>query len=232
MKKTLIIVAVLAMVFAGCREDGSTTGSLNGHGWVDLGLPSKTLWATTNIGAETPDAYGSYFAWGETVSQADNAYNWESYKYCNGDHDKITKYCNDPEYGDNGYTDALVVLSPEDDAATVNWGAGWHTPTEAEIQELYNNTTVSWTTRNDVNGRVFTASNGNSIFLPAAGFRHSGELSNVGNRGFYWSSSLCSNNLSKPSNAWLLDFNSEKNDMLNESRRYGFTVRPVCSAQK
>ena len=149
-------------------------GSGGDHGYVDLGLPSGLLWATCNVGAETAEEYGDYFAWGET--QPKDYYYWSTYQYCNGSSSTLTKYCNNSSNGYNGYTDNLTTLLPEDDAATANWGSDWRMPTNEEWQELYNNTTVTWTTRNGVDGRLFTASNGNSLFLPAAGFRN-GSLS-------------------------------------------------------
>ena len=135
----------------------------------------------------TPEGYGDYFAWGET--QPKDYYDWSTYRWCNGDYDQLTKYCTISGYGYNGFTDNLTTLLPEDDAATASWGDGWRMPTQAERQELSNNTTKAWTTQNGVNGRLFTASNGNSLFLPAAGCRWVGELYNAGGDGGYWSGS-------------------------------------------
>jgi hypothetical protein len=114
-------------------------------------------------------------------------------------------------------------LEPSDDAATANWGNDWRMPTKEEWQELYNNTTVTWTQQGGVNGRLFTAANGNSLFLPAAGYRWDDELSYVGNFGGYWSSSLDTDG---PYGAWNFIFDS---DYFNVSyyRDGGFTVRPV-----
>ena len=244
-----MIMAVLAMVFAtGCHKDNdnngggngnggnnggggghATTGTLNGHEWVDLGLPSGKLWATCNVGASSPTDYGDYFAWGETTPQADNAYSWTSYKYANGtswQDPRLTKYCNSSTYGDNGFTDTLTVLLSEDDAATANWGSGWRMPTYTELKELKDNCTVTWTTQNGVNGRLFTASNGNSLFLPAAGNRNEDELVEAGSYGFYWSSSL---DTGSPIGAWYLYFDSGDYGMGSCSRLFGFSVRPVCS---
>ena len=137
------------------------------HAYVDLGLPSGLLWAACNVGANAPEEYGDYFAWGET--QPKDVYNWSTYQYCMGSNNTLTKYCTDPNYGYNGFTDNLTILLPEDDAATANWGNGWRMPTKEEWQELLDNTTVTWTQQNGVNGRLFTGSNGNSLFLPAAG---------------------------------------------------------------
>ena len=206
-------------------------GNSGNHAYVDLGLPSGTLWATCNVGANSPTDYGDYFAWGETTPQADNAYSWTSYKYANGNWDKLTKYCNYSSYGDNGFTDTLTVLLPEDDAATANWGTGWRMPTKAELQELIDNCTVTWTTQNGVNGCLFTASNGNSLFLPAAGYRHDGELISAGSDGGYWSSSPRADD---PDGAWYLYFLSGDYYMCSgyNRRLYGFTVRPVCSVSQ
>ena len=166
------------------EEKPTGNGTYNGHDYIDLGLPSGTLWAACNVGAETPEGLGSYFAWGETTTKAD--YDWSTYKYCNGSENTLTKYCNDANYGYNGYTDELVVLQPEDDAATVNWGSGWRMPTVEECKELVNNTTSTWTTQNDMWGRLFTSENGNSIFVPAAHTYLYGQYWG----GSYWSSSL------------------------------------------
>ena len=142
-------------------------GSFSGHDYVDLGLPSGLLWATCNVGAESPEDYGDYFAWGETTTK--DTYDWSTYQYCMGDWNTLTKYCSYSDYGYNGFEDNLTTLLPEDDAATANWGNGWRMPTQEEWQELFDNTTSMWTTMNDVNGRLFTATNGNTLFLPAAG---------------------------------------------------------------
>ena len=195
--------------------------------YVDLGLPSGLLWATCNVGADTPEAYGDYFAWGET--QPKDTYNWSTYQYCNGSYNTLTKYCNNSSYGYNGFTDNLTTLLPEDDAAAANWGGNWRMPTKEEFQELYNNTTVTWTQQNGVNGRLFTASNGNSLFLPAAGFRSSSSLYNAGSRGRYWSSSLHTDG---PREAWRLLFYSDNCVVSIDIRYDGFTVRPVCSSRQ
>lgn len=121
------------------------------HEYVDLGLPSGTLWATCNVGANAPEEYGDYFAWGEI--QPKDYYDESTYQYCIGSYNTLTKYCNNSSYGYNGFTDNLTTLQPEDDAATANWGAGWRMPTKGEWEELYNNTTCTWTTQNNVSGR-------------------------------------------------------------------------------
>lgn len=192
--------------------------------YVDLGLPSGLLWATCNVGASSPEGYGNYFAWGET--QPKDNYTWETYQYSNGDYyNTLTKYCNDPSFGYEGFTDNLTVLLPEDDAATANWGEDWHTPTLVEWTELFMNTTCTWTSQNGVNGTLFTAGNGNSIFLPAAGY-FGFNSDAVGEDGNYWSSSLCTID---PSTAW--GFYLRNSCSVNgHSRCTGHSVRAVRSA--
>jgi uncharacterized protein (TIGR02145 family) len=206
---------------------GSGNGNANGHAYVDLGLPSGTLWATCNVGATTPEGYGNYYAWGETTTKS--TYNWSTYRYCNGSSTTLTKYCSSSTYGNNGFTDNLTTLQLSDDAARANWGGDWRMPTKAEWEELKNNTTVTWTTQNGVYGRKFTASNGNSLFLPAAGCRNDGSLYYAGSSGYYWSSSLDTDN---PSYAWGLTFSSGYCYMDYYSRYCGQSVRAVLSASK
>ena len=197
------------------------------HAYVDLGLPSGTLWATCNVGANTPVDSGDYFAWGET--QPKDTYDWSTYQYCNGNENTLTKYCTNADYGYNGFTDNLTILLPEDDAATANWGSDWRMPTKEEWQELCNNTTVTWTQQNGMKGRLFTASNGNSLFLPVTGYRYNSSLYNAGYSGYYWSSSL---NTGYPSRAWYFYFGSGGYNVLDNSRHYGRSVRPVRSASQ
>ena len=199
----------------------------NGHEYVDLGLPSGLLWATCNIGATNPEDYGNYYAWGETTTKSE--YNWSTYQYCNGSGSTLTKYCNSSSYGYNGFVDNITTLFPEDDAATANWGGNWRMPTKEEFEELYNNTTVTWTQQNGVNGRLFTATNGNSLFLPAAGYRINSSLLDVGGYGIYWSSSLYTGN---PNYAWYFYFDSGNYTADSYGRYGGFTVRPVRSLRQ
>ena len=192
------------------------------HEYVDLGLPSGLLWATCNVGADTPEGYGDYFAWGET--QPKDYYDWSTYQYCMGSYNTMTKYCNNSSYGYNGFTDNLTTLLPEDDAATANWGDGWRMPTQEEFQELLDNTIHTWTTQNGVNGRLFTSANGNSLFLPAAGCRWGSGLYDVGSYGDYWSSSLYTG---LPGDAWGFYFDSGYYFVDYYYRYYGQSVRPV-----
>ena len=200
----------------------------NGHEYVDLGLPSGTLWATCNIGATTPEECGNYYAWGETITK--NIYNWTNYKYSKGDEDELTKYCDDSDYGYNGFTDSLTELQRGDDPATANWGRGWQTPSYEQWEELLANTTSKWTTQNGVEGRLFTSKkNGQSLFLPAAGSRWDAELYNVGSGGFYWSSSLST---CYPHGAWDFTFGSDNYSMDISRRDDGQSVRAVRSTRQ
>ena len=203
---------------------------------VDLGLPSGTKWANMNVGAEKPEDYGLYFAWGETTgytsvgegepqdgiyTMTDHLFVWENYKWCNGSQTTMTKYCANASYGT---VDNQLTLLPEDDAARANWGGEWSMPTIADIEELLDNTTSEWTTQNGVNGRRFTAANGNSIFLPAAGWRGGPSLVYQSMHGYYWSASV---NPSSSGIARRLDFVSGGTDAYDGSRHFGHSVRPV-----
>ena len=189
--------------------------------YVDLGLPSGLKWATCNVGATKPDDYGDYFAWGEVEPKT--TYTWSTYKYGKAV-DQLTKYCNDSKYGKDGFTDNKIVLDPEDDAATANWGGTWRMPTKTEQDELRNNCTWTWTTQNGVTGYKVVGPNGNSIFLPAAGYRNGTSLSGAGSSGYYWSSSLRTSN---PDYAYYVRFYSSDVYWDYDDRYYGFIVRPV-----
>lgn len=186
---------------------------------VDLGLPSGTLWADRNVGADAPEAYGDYFAWGEVTPQTE--YNWSTYKWCNGSSSSMTKYCTNSSYGT---FDGKTVLDLEDDAAYVNMGAEWRMPTRLEQDELRNNCTWIWTTQNGVYGSKVIGPNGNSIFLPAAGCRYNSSLDNAGSHGYYWLSSLGG---SDSYAAYGLYFGSGYYDWDYNGRDYGQSVRAV-----
>jgi len=186
------------------------------HEYVDLGLPSGTLWATCNVGASSPEDYGDYFAWGETKPKSN--YSWSTY-FDTDDNGKTFK-----KYNNNG---GLTELQLEDDAATANWGSDWQMPSLAQIQELYNSsyTTTEWTQMNGVNGRKITSkSNGISIFLPAAGCRGDTSLYFAGSGGRYWMRLL---DTSYPIYAYGLDIFSGGIVWGYDSRYLGRSVRPV-----
>ena len=187
------------------------TGSSNGYGYVDLGLSVK--WATCNVGASSPEEYGDYFAWGETTTK-------DTYSSSN---------C--PTYGlDNsqlqsqGYIDGEGNLTAQHDAARAKWGGDWRMPTYDELRELNTKCTWEWINTNDFKGYKVTGPNGNSIFLPAAGYRDGSSLYGAGSGGYYWSSTPFDY---YDFNAYYLYFNSSNLGMINNSRYYGRSVRPV-----
>ena len=162
------------------------------HEYVDLGLPSGTLWATCNIGASSPEDYGDYFAWGETTGYNDGktTFDWSTYQWCNGSPSTLTKYNISSSIGT---VDNKTELELADDAAYVNWGSNWRMPSNGQFGELINSsyTTTEWTTQNGVPGRKITSKkNGNSIFLPAAGARSDSSLNFASTNGSYWSRTL------------------------------------------
>ncbi len=173
------------------------------HEYVDLGLSVK--WATCNVGASSPEGYGNYYAWGETTTKSEYTSN-NSVTYGNSSIDSIA--------GNAQY-----------DAARANWGGSWRLPTKAEIQELFDNCTHKWTTQNGVKGRLFTSKkNGNSIFLPAAGYRYGSSLDYAGERGYYWSATPYE---SYGYDAYYLFFYSGSADVRGWYRYLGRSVRPV-----
>ena len=218
MKKTLKRLALLSvamlLAFAGCEDDfgpehdrgnngggGATTGTINGHTWVDLGLPSGTKWATCNIGATTPEGYGNYYAWGETSPKA------------------MYSYDNSLTYG---RTIVDISGNPTYDAATANWGGSWRMPTGEEMEELIDNCTWTWTTQNGVNGKKVTGSNGNSIFLPAAGCIRASSRDYVGEYIYSWSSTP-----NNTDDAFSFRCNGSYQSVHSQLRGRGQTIRPV-----
>lgn len=192
--------------------------------WVDLGLPNGTLWAKYNLGASAPEEYGDYYAWGETEPKALDEYDWGHYRYGTGIWD-ITKYCTDAHFGHEGFKDGLSTLLPEDDAATVNWGPECHIPTDSEWGELILNTTNIWTEINGIYGRLFTGTNGNSIFLPFAGGYNGNDVPHVNETARYWSSTL---NSTQSNHACFFHAIKASCGMLeNGSRVAGHSIRPV-----
>ena len=178
---------------------------------IDLGLPSGTKWACSNVGATKPEEYGGYYAWGETEEK--EVYNWSTYIHCDGS----SSTCHD--LGSD-------ISGTEYDVAHVKWGGNWCMPTKDDIQELLDNCTREWTTLNGVNGRKFISKiNGNSIFLPAAGVRWGGGLRDAGGDGYYWSSTQ------DPDYSYIacrLYFYSRGAYWESDSRDNGQSVRPVA----
>lgn len=223
--KTLIIyiaTAILAVCGAECSAQ-TVSGNKGGYDYVDLGLPSGTLWATSNVGATSPTMYGDYFAWGETKPKGE--YNWTTYKWgtanSNGDLEMLTKY---RKSGNK----SQIVLDASDDAATANWGNDWRMPTTNEVNELHRNCKWAWTKSfkgSGVAGYVGTStSNGNVIFLPAAGNIFNTNSNYEGYYGYYWSASLDEYN-----SAFAYGYNIYNSalDRHNYFRYNGHTVRAV-----
>ena len=220
---------------------------------IDLGL--SVMWASRNLCesglVSSPELYGDYYAWGETEpyyvkghsqdrpcsdwrtidGKAMTGYNWASYKWCNGDYNKLTRYCPEDktDYWDGtGTPDDKTEFSDynyADDAARAKLGDKWRMPTEAEWKELRTQCTWTWTTLNGVYGILATATNDNSIFLPAAGYRYNTFFNHAGSLGFYGSSSI---NTDTPNYSWFANFSSSSFYVSNDNeRRYGLSVRPV-----
>ena len=185
---------------------------------VNLGLSVK--WASWNVGAESPEDYGGYYAWGETEEKS--SYDWSTYKWCDGSYDTQTKYCTASDYG---IVDNKTVLDSWDDVAHVKWGGGWRMPTRDEIKELCEKCSWEWTSVNGIYGQKVTGPNGNSIFLPAAGFRDGTEVYRRGSRGRYWSGTL-DEDYSSSACYLLFDSGCCYWDSCDHRHR-GHTVRPV-----
>lgn len=199
---------------------------LNGHDYVDLDLPSGTLWATMNVGATSPEKWGTHFAWGEITTKIE--WSWGTYKYCDDSEGySITKYNSE---------DNKTTLDLSDDAASTEWEGSWRMPTYDDWQELIVNCTWTWTTENGVNGQKVTSnSNGNYIFLPAASHRYEGgmDVNNYlhyengsccyGIMGFYWSSSFYDER-----HGWYTNISETGVYQTDGLRWTGHSLRPVC----
>ena len=278
MKKFVLSLCIAAIALGGCRnrQNGTatvqSTGTHAGHVWVDLGLSVK--WAACNVGADSPEQYGDYFAWGETERK--DSYDWYNLKYCHVFSSlNFTKYITKtetemtpedsawladeevyfdliPVAGDsavpvlpalptrkNGYTivnfsvtenayeiDGRTVLEPSDDAARASWGGSWRMPTVDDWNELLRNCSWNWTTVNGISGHMGTSRlNGNTIFLPAAGYRDGTELREEGRYGIFWSSQLDS---LMPWKAWGIYSYHKAVGPATDGRQYGRSVRAVC----
>ncbi len=191
------------------------------HEAVDLGLSVK--WATSNVGANAPHEYGGYYAWGETEEKSD--YGWNSYKWNKRKKINLTKYCTNSSYGK---VDNKKTLEPQDDVAHVNWGGSWRMPTYEELEELHKKCEWAWTTQNGVSGHKVTGPNGNSIFLPAAGYRYGTGDYLIGTYGYYWTSSLDSSESKNAYNLHIGNYGSRGLSRQSAGRQHGHTVRPVC----
>lgn len=201
MGRRIFLIFVIAFVVNGfwCNTFAQS-GRLNGHGYVDLGLPSGTKWATCNVGANYPREYGNYYAWGETYPK--NFYGYNNYTY---------------------YYDP-VILPANADVAAVNWGHGWRMPTENDFRELLDE--CEWIWMPSIGYKV-VGPNNNSILLPAAGYINGDELYYGDEQGFYLSGSIYSEDYNY---ARYLNFYPQNYYFYVDihDRYYGFPVRPVC----
>ena len=219
----LATVFVAAFTLGSCSKDDDedvveNNPKFENHEYVDLGLPSGTLWAACNVGANKPEEYGDYFAWGET-EQKETSYDWENYKY--------SKDGTPTKYSVDGLDEvsSMKEILPEDDAATANWSSSWRMPSLDQIKELVNSdyTTTEFTTLNDVKGlKITSKKNGKTLFFPAGGSRNNKELDDVGVGGVYWSCSYDSN-----LSAFAMEFASNTPYCVRVVTRVGFLVRPV-----
>ena len=221
---------------------------------VDFGLPSGTLWCKYNLDvnpnklSKAKDWYGKYYAWGELKPNKINErgkiyFSWGNYKFGEG-HDKLTKYCNNPEYGLNEFTDNLTQILPEDDAAYQNkkfYNYKFHIPSKEQFEELINYTDNYWVTNYDpskiehnlgddggiqgLNGTIFEGNNGVQMFIPATGFYNCSDECWNGTGCCSWSSSLGL----RQDTAYYLNFNSINIRLFTVDRYYGFTIRPVIN---
>lgn len=191
------------------------------HEYVDLGLPSGTLWATCNIGANSPEDYGDYFAWGETAPK--HEYTQQNYEWYDYSRYIFTKYCT---YSMYGIVDHKTELDPEDDAAYVNWGPSWRMPTLEQIQELIDNCSWKWTLRNGEFGQLVTGPNGNTLFLPTTGMNNS-SIINADWLGVIWSRTL----FIEPHSGYVLEYHGGGLQVYNDHRSWGCTVRAVRAPQ-
>lgn len=190
---------------------------LNGHRYVDLGLPSGTLWAECNIGAQEPREAGYMFAWGEVEPK--ESYTWETYKYCKGTKSSLTKYNTETSYGET--PDNLTVLEDEDDAAYLLWGEGWHIPSPVQFEELSYYCYILYEAQGKNNGFRVVGLNGKEIYLPGEGSR----------LGWYWSNALsASTRVTFPSEACGWKQWSTSQRVSNTFRYKQGMIRPVCKS--
>ncbi|MBR1868851.1 MAG: Ig-like domain-containing protein [Bacteroidales bacterium] len=232
---TVIVVYALGgngVVKAECNVTVKAKSSVP-SGAVDLGITVKgsggttykLYWADRNLGATSPEANGDYYAWGEVESKTN--YSWSTYKWSNGAYNKLTKYCPtglSSYWTGSGSPDGKLLLDPEDDAAHAKLGGNWRMPTLKEWMAL-DNCEKAWTTQNGVKGLRITGDNGNSIFLPAAGFKKDTDSAGgVGIDGYYWTSDLRDDS---PEKAWDGFIREGTFSRSSPERCNGYTVRPV-----
>ena len=237
MKKLFLILAMIVSVMLlacspkdedennnsnGDNDNNIITGTINGHDWIDLGLPSGLKWATCNIGANKPEEYGDYFAWAEiSPKESYTEYNYQHWADANG----------------NGYWDVgeltvnIDISGTQYDAATNNWGESWRMPTIDEMQELIDHCRWVRTQVNNIRGVKVIGPNGGSIFLPAASFRYGSSLYDAGSYGNYWSSTPYYDYYGISANRIIFSIDDSSGsdfEYLDALDRFlGYTVRPI-----
>lgn len=224
-KVTSILIAIITGLGAICCANGQVTtttptpakvseadGNINGHGYIDLGLPSGLKWATCNVGANSPEGYGDYYAWGETKTKSE---------YTEGN--SLTYNKSVSTLQSEGIISSAGNLNRNYDAASANWGSSWRMPTKAELDELISKCKWTWTTQNGKNGYKVTGPNGKSIFVPAAGRRSGASLGRASDYGLYWSSTVYDDT----DRAYSLFFCKSNHSTEWGLSDRGFSVRPV-----
>lgn len=194
------------------------SGVIEGHPYIDLGLPSGTLWALYNVGAIFPEDCGNLYSWGETEPKSN--YYWDTYKWCQGSSYTMTKYCTNDSYGT---VDGKTELDPEDDVASVKWGGSWHMPTYDEMRELVDECDMTYATNNGVKGVQFTGPNGKTMFLPNCRIES--------NYGYYWVNEIC-DYYSYQAKCTIFEHQWSLPSIEEYSRYCGCQVRPVSTSIK
>lgn len=225
--KNVVLCMAVALMGTACNtiEKPTVSGQQEGHDFVDLGLPSGTMWATCNVGATDAESYGSYFAWGETSAKAE--FEWQNYKHGNGEAEsrvKMTKYCS---HSRKGEVDNKQVLELADDAAAATWQGKWRTPTKDEWEEMLNGCTWEWV--KNFNGKGFdmkkgtSKTNGNTIYFSFSGYYNGKTF--IENECELWSVNQ------KPDNgldAYYVRMLTHNQNMHNGPRKQGMAIRAVC----
>ncbi len=226
---SVIGILALCLLSVGCSRDKKTTeenqstarehktvgpnGTINGHDWIDLGLPSGLKWATCNVGASSPEEGGDYFAWGETEPKSE-------YTTINS----LTYKVSLRSLKKSGIIDESGTLTKANDVASVLWGNEWRTPTDDDFKELISECKWTFTSMNEVNGYLVTGPNQKSIFLPASAFQQNTTIENLGEFGDYWSSTIVKE-LTGVSCS--LGYSSKSYGRRRYARYVGRTIRPV-----
>lgn len=197
------LITFIAFVFVACSANAQFCPDDNHPHTIDLGLPSGTKWACCNVGADSPEVFGGYYAWGETKTKS--SYTWKNYKYT------------DINLGND-------ISGTQYDVAHVKWGGSWQMPTIALCKEMVDNCLLEYTSVNNVKGVRCTGHNGASIFIPAGGRRNGSNLDRKGDHGYYWSSSY-----GKTSNfAYPMEFIYSRPYLYDDYGYFGHNIRPIC----